>query len=123
MGPYLAARWWSLAGPTDLDLQAPVCSSHHIWLHEGGYTITRTDDVLVFRDRKGRVIANRQSVLAQQLDLLHRPPPDALDKPTAADDIVHDLAAWTDSSYRHGRWGWTGQDPAPPPGHAPPCSA
>jgi hypothetical protein len=36
--------WWhSTGGPTDLDLQLPVCESHHIWLHEGGYSITRED--------------------------------------------------------------------------------
>jgi len=113
--------WWSLAGPTDLDLQVPVCCSHHLWLHEGGYTITRDNDVLVFRDRKGRVIANREHVLQQQLDLLHQTHPP--DEPVPADDIVQDLTTWTDSQYRRGSWGWTGQDPAPPPGHAPPRSA
>jgi hypothetical protein len=68
---------WSLAGPTDLDLQVPVCSFHHIWLHEGGYTITREDAMLVFRDRYGRVIANLDHVLQRQLDLLPKPPPAA----------------------------------------------
>ena len=118
--------WWSLSGPTDLDLQIPVCSSHHIWLHEGGYTITREDDQLVFRDPKGRVIANIDHVLQHQLDLLHQVqahPPEQPAAAEAADAIVQDLAAWTDSRYRHGRWGRTGQDPAPPPGHAPPQPA
>ena len=115
--------WWSLAGPTDLDLQVPVCSAHHIWLHEGGYSITREDDVLVFRDPKGRVIANREHILTHQLDLLHQPQARDPDEPTTADGIVNELRKWTDSGYRHGRWGWTGQDPAPPPEHAPPQSA
>jgi hypothetical protein len=104
----------------------PVCSSHHIWLHEGGYRITREDDVLTFRDPRGRVIANIDHALQQQLDLLHQPqahPPDEPNSAGEAEQIVHDLAGWTDSHYRHGRWGWTGQDPGPPPGHAPPQPA
>jgi hypothetical protein len=101
-----------------------VCSSHHLWLHEGGYSITREDDILVFRDPKGRVIANRQHILTRQLDLLRqqRAGPRAAE-PTDADNIVHNLTAWTDNPYRSGRWGWTGADPAPPPGHAPPQPA
>jgi hypothetical protein len=115
--------WWSLAGPTDLDLQIPVCPSHHRWLHEGGYTITLEDDLLVFRDPRGRVIGNRQHILAEQLDLLHQTQAHVPDQPTEADDIVHDLTAWTTTPYRSGRWGWTGANPGPPTGHAPPQPA
>lgn len=115
--------WWSLAGPTDLDLQLPLCPSHHRWLHEGGYTITREHDVLVFRDPRGRVIANRQPILQAQLDLLTQPPPHDTDHRAAADTIVEHHTTWTDHPYRTGRWGWTGADPAPPPGHAPPLPA
>jgi len=35
--------WWSPAGPTDHDLQVPLCGAHHLWLHEGDYTITCED--------------------------------------------------------------------------------
>ena len=115
--------WWSLAGPTDHDLQVPLCSRHHLWLHEGGYTITRQDDLLVFRDPRGRMIANINHTLQHQLDLLRQPQPRAPDEPSPADDVVQELAPWTDSQYRRGHWGWTGRDPAPPPGHAPPQSA
>jgi hypothetical protein len=118
--------WWSLAGPTDLDLQVPLCGTHHRWVHEGGYTITAEAGVLVFRDRRGRVIPNTTTILDHQLDLLtpHTPtgPPDQATGPPPgrAGQILAALDGWPDTPYRHGRWGWTGQDPAPPPGHAPP---
>lgn len=120
--------WWSLGGPTDLDLQVPLCRSHHAWLHDGGYTITRDDGALVFRDPRGRVIANTGQILTDQLDLLyrdHRRPtgPDSGPAADAArDDAVQpqQLNGWASTPYQSGSWGWTGLDPSPPPGHAPP---
>ena len=120
--------WWSLGGPTDLDLQVPLCRSHHAWLHDGGYTVTREDGALVFRDPRGRVIANTGQVLSDQLDLLsaeHRGPsgPDS----SSAGDARREheapprlLDGWASTPYDRGSWGWTGLDPSPPPGHAPP---
>jgi hypothetical protein len=120
--------WWSLGGPTDLDLQVPLCRSHHAWLHDGGYTIARQDGALVFRDPRGRVIANTGKILSDQLDLLyaeHRRTrgPDsrvAADSRRKDDPRPHLPDGWASTPYDHGTWGWTGLDPAPPPGHAPP---
>jgi hypothetical protein len=42
--------WYSLGGPTDHDLQVPLCRSHHTWLHDGDYSITRHHGTLMFRD-------------------------------------------------------------------------
>jgi hypothetical protein len=67
--------WWSLGGPTDLDLQVPLCRSHHTWVHEGGTSLTREDGRLVFRDPRGRTITNATQTLHDQLTLLHPPAP------------------------------------------------
>jgi hypothetical protein len=121
--------WWSLAGPTDLDLQVPLCGTHHRWVHEGGYTITLDQGVLVFRDPRGRLIANLHLIVTQQLDLLHQRhgvagDPDPPGRPPGrAEQILADLDGWPNSPYEHGTWGWTGHNPAPPPGHAPPQPA
>ena len=60
----------------------------------------------------------------QQLDLLHQQhtgPPDPTAEPVGrAEQILRDVDGWPDTPYRHGTWGWTGHDPAPPPEHAPP---
>jgi len=123
--------WWSLGGPTDLDLQVPLCRSHHGWLHDGGYTITRHDGALEFRDPRGRVIANTGQILTDQLDLLHaehRGPGAGPDSGPAADagrgvDLQpQPLDGWASTPYQRGSWGWTGLDPSPPPGHAPPLA-
>ncbi len=98
--------WWHLAGPTDLDLQVPLCGAHHRRLHDGDYSLTRHHDTLIFRDPKGRTIPDPTQILTQQLDLL---------TPTPAQQ--RDLPA---NPYHHGTWGWTGQHPQPPPGHSPP---
>ena len=97
--------WYSLGGPTDLDLQVPLCRSHHTWVHEGGTHLTREHGRLVFRDPAGRTITDTHQILEDQLALLHPPPP-PLRTPTGE---------WPDSPYLHGRWGRTGQDPDPPP--------
>jgi hypothetical protein len=123
--------WWALAGPTDLDLQLPLCGSHHRWVHDHGLTLTLHDGLLEFRDPKGRVITNTQQVLAGQLDLLHHQqagsgPADnqTTGRAEHAEKLLAEAAAdaegWPDSPYRHGTWGWTGHNPAPPPGHGPP---
>jgi Domain of unknown function (DUF222) len=97
--------WYSLGGPTDLDLQVPLCRSHHTCVHEGGTHLTREHGHLVFRDPHGRTITNTHQILQDQLDLLHPPPPPP---PTGTGE-------WPDTPYLHGRWGRTGQDPDPPP--------
>jgi len=120
--------WWSLGGPTDLDLQVPLCRSHHARLHDGGYTITRKDGALVFRDPRGRVIANTGQILADQLDLVYgeHGQPTGPDGDPAGGARPEDeapplqMSGWASTPYDHGSWGWTGLDPAPPPGHAPP---
>jgi hypothetical protein len=116
--------WWSLAGPTDLDLQVPLCGSHHRWLHDGGHTLTRENGLLVFRDPHGRTITNTDDLLDQQLTLLHQQhttgPDDHTNSTGRADQILHDLPGWPDTPYNHGTWGRTGHNPAPPPEHAPP---
>ncbi|HEX2177274.1 MAG TPA: DUF222 domain-containing protein [Nocardioidaceae bacterium] len=118
--------WWSQHGPTDLDLQVPLCRSHHVWLHEGGYCLTRDHGHLVFRDRRGRVIANTTDKLTAQLDLLDQrlQPPHPQPAPGDTDpdpaQALADLDDWTATPYNHGTWGWNGPNPSPPPGHAPP---
>jgi hypothetical protein len=116
--------WWSQHGPTDYDLQVPLCRSHHIWLHEGGYCLTRDHGHLVFRDRRGRVIANTTDVLTAQLDLLDQrlQPPHPEPAPGDPDlaQALTDLDSRTTTPYDHGTWGWNGPNPSPPPGHAPP---
>jgi hypothetical protein len=120
--------WWSQQGLTDLDLQVPVCASHHIWLHEGGYSITREDGTLMFRDPRGRLITNTTDLLHRQLDLLHRrhqAPADHRRDPydrhdDEIDQALADLDGWAATPYDHGTWGWNGHNPSPPPGHAPP---
>ncbi len=113
--------WWhSMGGPTDLDLQLPVCESHHIWLHEGGYSITREDGLLVFRDSRGRTIANLQQVLTEQLDLLRRRAPSPPADTAALGEVLSSLSSWPDSPYLHATWGWSGAGSGPPPGHDPP---
>jgi hypothetical protein len=124
--------WWALAGPTDLDLQLPLCGSHHRWVHDHGLTLTLHDGLLEFRDPKGRVITNTQQVLAGQLDLLHQQRAtgpahehrETTGRAEHAEKLLAEAAAdadgWPDSPYRHGTWGWTGHNPAPPPGHGPP---
>jgi len=106
--------WWhSLGGPTDLDLQVPKCPAHHRLLHEFGYTVTVEDSRLVHRDPKARIIADPRQVLTGQLRLLDS------DTPGEVDEIA-DHRAEDSHGYRTGVWGWTGQDPNPPPGHDPP---
>jgi Domain of unknown function (DUF222) len=97
---------WHLGGPTDLDLQIPLCRTHHRALHDGDYSITRDHHTLMFRDPKGRTIADPHRVLAEQLDLLTATPATRCDLPVGR--------------YQQGIWGWIGQHAQPPPGHSPP---
>src|SRR5262245_19705551 len=110
-----------------VDLQVPLCRSHHAWLHDGGYTITRHDGALVFRDPRGRVIANTGQTLTDQLNLLNAEHRHPASEPTIHTEgkvqPVPDLDEWASTPYQHGTWGWTGLNPAPPPGHAPPLPA
>ncbi|MDQ4086197.1 MAG: HNH endonuclease [Actinomycetota bacterium] len=118
--------WWSLQGPTDLHLQVPLCATHHRHLHDGDYSLTREHGHLVFRDPHGRLIADPQTALTTQLDLLtqhHGPAPET---DQTAHEVIRQATTtqdWPDSRYQHGAWGWNGHNPAPPPGHAPPRPA
>ena len=49
-------KHWSQGGKTTLANLVLVCSKHHRALHEGGYTLTRAGDELVFRNPQGRVL-------------------------------------------------------------------
>lgn len=49
-------RPWALGGPTDLDNLALVCGLHHRLVHEGGYTLARDGDALVFRRPDGTAV-------------------------------------------------------------------
>jgi hypothetical protein len=100
--------WWHLGGPTDHDLQVPLCATHHRRLHDGDYSLTRQHGTLVFRDPHGRTIPDPQHALTEQLDLL-------ADARSPATQHVT-LSA---SPYHRHTWGWTGQHPQPPPGHRP----
>jgi len=68
----------------------------------------------VFRDRRRRIMGDPTQILNHQLDLLRadnadRASPSALTGTPGAETLYH-----------NGNWGWTGQDPHPPPGHDPP---
>ncbi len=106
--------WWSLGGPTDLALQVPLCKSDHIRIHEREYTISRDDGALVFRDRRGRIMGDPTQILNHQLDLLRADNADRA-SPSALTGTPE-----AESRYHNGSWGWTGQNPHPPPGHDPP---
>lgn len=117
--------WWSLGGPTDLDLQVPLCGSHHRWLHEGGCSITREEGRLVFRDPRDRVIANVADVLARQLSLVQqrsRDPASVLRR-SATDALVERVSGDRGTRYRRGRWGATGHEPSASPAYASPGHA
>jgi hypothetical protein len=98
--------WWHLGGPPDLDLQIPLCGTHHRALHDGDYSITRHHGTLIFRDPHGRTIPDPQQALNHQLDLL-----------STGTATQRDLPA---GRYQQHSWGWTGPHPQPPPGHSPP---
>jgi len=70
--------WWSRGGGTDLHLLVPYCWTHHHFLHEGGFSVTRLGDdkggVLVHRRPDGEVIADPEPVVratVEQLTLEH----------------------------------------------------
>ncbi|MDP9443851.1 MAG: HNH endonuclease [Actinomycetota bacterium] len=111
--------WWSRGGPTDLDLQLPLCKADHIAVHEHELRITREQGVLIFRNPRGLVITNPTDVLTTQLDLL-AVAADGAPQPSTQSDPA-DLQV-PQSRYDHGTWGWTGEDPLSPPGHDPPQS-
>ena len=39
-----ATDWTVKLGPTDLDNLIPLCSAHHVLVHEGGWTLTLQPD-------------------------------------------------------------------------------
>jgi hypothetical protein len=47
---------WSKGGKTTVDNLVLICSKHHRALHEGGYTLTREEGRLVFRNPSGRAV-------------------------------------------------------------------
>ncbi|MEZ6185740.1 MAG: HNH endonuclease [Planctomycetota bacterium] len=53
-------RHWADGGPTSLANLMLLCSTHHAYLHEGGYSVTAEAGVFVFRDPDGRVIHDGQ---------------------------------------------------------------
>src|SRR5690606_34713481 len=58
---------WANGGETKLSNLVLLCGFHHELLHEGGFSITRTDDgELVFKRPDGRRIAPNGSVLWQR---------------------------------------------------------
>jgi hypothetical protein len=46
-------RHWAHGGATSLENLVLLCSRHHTFVHEGGYTVRRTMEGLVFHDRHG----------------------------------------------------------------------
>lgn len=59
--------WWSRGGVTDLHLLVPYCWTHHHFLHEGGFSVTRLQASeggrLVHRRPDGGVIADPERVV------------------------------------------------------------
>lgn len=49
-------RHWAHGGETSLENLASTCRPHHRLLHEGGFTVAREGDDLVFRTPDGRVL-------------------------------------------------------------------
>jgi hypothetical protein len=72
--------WWSRGGPTDLSNLVPLCKSHHLFVHELGYTISAGHDRLgnpvsrprrwSFRTPRGMPIADHRTTLDRHLDRL-----------------------------------------------------
>jgi hypothetical protein len=49
-------RHWANGGATALENLVLLCTRHHTFLHEGGFSVERTPEYLRFRDRAGRVV-------------------------------------------------------------------
>ena len=57
-------HWTRDLGPTDLWNLVLLCSHHHHLLHEGGWTIERTDHGFVFRRPDGSILEPHQRAAA-----------------------------------------------------------
>ncbi|MPZ97399.1 MAG: DUF222 domain-containing protein, partial [Propionibacteriales bacterium] len=73
--------WWSHGGRTDLALLVPYCWAHHHFLHEGGFTVTKTEDQLTHHRPDGAPLpdpgpplrrAQTQLTLDTEADRWHR---------------------------------------------------
>jgi hypothetical protein len=66
--------WWVRGGPTDLRLLVPYCWTHHHFVHEGGFTVTRTPtpagDRLVHRRPNGSEIPDPAQPLRRAVEQL-----------------------------------------------------
>jgi hypothetical protein len=66
--------WWCRGGDTDLHLLLPYCWTHHHFLHEGGFTVTRRTsadgDLLIHRRPDGAEIPDPESALRRAVDQL-----------------------------------------------------
>jgi Domain of unknown function (DUF222) len=66
--------WWSRGGGTDLHLLVPYCWTHHHFLHEGGFSLTRLGDdkggALVHRRPDGEVIVDPAPVVTATVEQL-----------------------------------------------------
>ena len=66
---------WINGGETSLDNTVLLCRRHHRAIHEHGFTVTREDDALVFRDQTGAILppaGHRSPLLGDALDLVRR---------------------------------------------------
>ena len=64
--------WFTNSGPTVLANLLPVCETHHHLLHEGGWTVTMTDDRTVTWTRPDGNVWRTQSSINRQPDQQRR---------------------------------------------------
>ena len=66
--------WWSRGGPTDLRLLVPYCWTHHHFLHEGGFSVSRLGDGeggrLVHRRPDGTAVPDPQPLVRAAVEQL-----------------------------------------------------
>jgi hypothetical protein len=66
--------WWSRGGPTDLRLLVPYCWTHHHFLHEGGFRVSRLGGGdgarLVHRRPDGKLVADPQPAVRAAVEQL-----------------------------------------------------
>jgi hypothetical protein len=77
--------WWSRGGATDLRLLVPYCWTHHHFLHEGGFSVTRLGNSenghLMHRRPDGTVLADPDRAVRAAVEQLTF---EQADRPTGA---------------------------------------
>jgi hypothetical protein len=84
---------WAHGGATELDNLVQLCRHHHRLVHEGGFSVERRGDGVVFRGRDGRAIPSSPSLPAGS-PLARASARDSGPR-SAGDSMDLDLTVWT----------------------------